>query len=46
LAAPFKVAALADTVVAAEVITVGAVAVVNASTAPKAVPSVLEAIAQ
>ena len=43
---PFSVAALDVTKLAAEVITVGALGVVNERSDPNAVPSTLDAIAQ
>jgi hypothetical protein len=46
LADPFSVAPVLDTEVAAVVTTVGAAAVVNDISAPKLVPTELEAMAQ
>ena len=46
LAEPFKVAELEVTTVAASVVTLGAAMVVKESTEPKAMPSLLEAMAQ
>jgi hypothetical protein len=45
-AEPFKVALLEVSAVAAAVVTAGAESVVNESTDPKAIPSLLEVMAQ